>query len=205
MLEDVSQINLVNLFKAYYENPNSNIQVFDKLKELFEIEYSVWQGCLASPILFNFKLDWIMKEALNKKDGMAFTAKESTADLKYADDCTILFDSELKGEEMIKRADTTTNMPSLVIKIPKVKYLSPKNDTNSFIHLNRGPINKIKEFKHLRSLMDATDRASKQDLGLDQQSLVCLRATAQMSLAKKKEIELKTKIRIHFACIHSIP
>ena len=50
-----------------------------------------YQGCLLSPLLFTFCIDWVTRETTkNKKTGISWTLSEMLEDLDFADDIALL-------------------------------------------------------------------------------------------------------------------
>jgi len=95
-----------------------------------------------------------MKNSLNKKDGMVFTAEESVADLEYIDDGSLTYSGQ-KVKEITKRIVAIADITDLATSILKTKCIATENDTYLFIHSDRDPIERVIEFKYLRALMDA--------------------------------------------------
>ena len=52
------------LIQAYYSEPTSLIRIYGKETEKFLVESGVKQGCVLSPILFNYCIDWVLEDAL---------------------------------------------------------------------------------------------------------------------------------------------
>ncbi len=48
--------------KSFYENASSFVQVNGELRETFDVEVGVRQGCVMSPWLFNIYMDGCMRE-----------------------------------------------------------------------------------------------------------------------------------------------
>ena len=61
----------------------------------FQIGKGVHQGCILSPCLFNFYAEYIMRNAgLEKTQAGIKTARRNTNNLRYADDTTLMAESE---------------------------------------------------------------------------------------------------------------
>ncbi len=54
-----------------------------------EIRSGVRQGCALSPTLFNYIIDWILRQALQDNPGVQVGANIHVSDLAYADDIVI--------------------------------------------------------------------------------------------------------------------
>ncbi len=55
----------------------------------FEIRSGVRQGCALSPTLFNYIIDWILRQALQDYPGVQVGANVHVPDLAVADDTVI--------------------------------------------------------------------------------------------------------------------
>jgi hypothetical protein len=87
------------MIKALYENTKCTEQVNGLQSDSFDVNTGVRQGAIASPVLFNFAIDWVMKKAVakshldNRKIGISFGDPEIT-DLYYGDDIALLADND---------------------------------------------------------------------------------------------------------------
>jgi hypothetical protein len=52
--------------KTLYENTKCTEQVNGLQSDRFDVNTGVQQGAIASPVLFNFTIDWVMKKAVAK-------------------------------------------------------------------------------------------------------------------------------------------
>ena len=50
-------VKCVELLKAYYEHCRSILRVLGEEKKPFSVESGVKQGCILSPVLFNYCID----------------------------------------------------------------------------------------------------------------------------------------------------
>ncbi len=57
---------------------------------LFEVTTGVRQGCPLSPTLFNFVVDWILRNTLSGASGVQLSSTFGLTDLAYADDIALL-------------------------------------------------------------------------------------------------------------------
>lgn len=81
---------LLNLLKAYYKATQTKLCVYGQESEAFEVHSGVPQGCVLSPTLFNFAMDWITSHALESFPGVTVGQGFVLEDLDYADDIAIL-------------------------------------------------------------------------------------------------------------------
>nr|VZI51238.1 unnamed protein product [Spirometra erinaceieuropaei] len=77
---------IIAMIKAYYRSTTARVLVRNNLSQPFGIRSGVRQGCILSPILFNYAIDWILGRALRDSDGVEFAPGHRLTDLDYADD-----------------------------------------------------------------------------------------------------------------------
>ncbi|BHF75672.1 hypothetical protein SprV_0501876800 [Sparganum proliferum] len=61
---------IIAMIKAYYRSTTARVLVRNNLSQPFGIRSGVRQGCILSPILFNYAIDWILGRALRESDGV---------------------------------------------------------------------------------------------------------------------------------------
>ncbi len=73
----------------------------------FEIRSGVQQGCALSPTLFNYVLDWILRQALQDYPGVQVGANVHVSDLAYADDIVLLRSSCSQMQGLLEAVNRT--------------------------------------------------------------------------------------------------
>ena len=72
-------------------------------KELLELDMEQHQGCILSPCLFNLYAEYIMRNAgLEEAQAWIKIAGKNTNNLRYADDTTLMAESEELKSLLIK-------------------------------------------------------------------------------------------------------
>ena len=90
---------LLSMIKALYHDTKCTVRIDGKDSTAFNVNAGVRQGAIASPILFNFAIDWVMKQVVasctdnGRNVGISLGGHKIT-DLDYADDIALLADSE---------------------------------------------------------------------------------------------------------------
>ena len=75
-------------------------------KDWFQIRKGAHQGCLLSPCLFNLYAEYIMKNAgLNEAQAGIKIARRNINNLRYADDTTLMAESEEENEETLDESE----------------------------------------------------------------------------------------------------
>ena len=76
----------VNILRALYAYTTGKVRVYGQLSQSFDTSSGARQGCPISPILFNFVIDKIMRNALAEHEtvGVDLVMGERLCDLEYA-------------------------------------------------------------------------------------------------------------------------
>ena len=82
----------------------------------------VWQNCILSPYLFNFHAEYIIQNAgLDESQPGIKTARRNTNNLRYADETTIMAESEEELKNLLMRVKEETEKADLKLNIQKTK------------------------------------------------------------------------------------
>ena len=87
-------VKFIELIQAYYSESTSRIRIHGEETEEFLFEIGVKQGCVLSPILFNYCIHWVLENTLMQHNGTQIGNNLSFTDLDYADDVVLLSDPE---------------------------------------------------------------------------------------------------------------
>ncbi|BHF62702.1 ADP-ribosylation factor, Arf Arf6 [Sparganum proliferum] len=71
----------------------ARVLVRNNLSQPFGIRSGIRRGCILSPILFNYAIDWILGRALHEVDGVQLAPRYRLTDIGYADDIALLASS----------------------------------------------------------------------------------------------------------------
>ena len=78
-----------------YAGQEATVRTGHGTTDWLQIEKGVCQGCILSPCLFNFYAEYIMRNAgLEEAQARIKTARRNINNLRYADDTTIIAESE---------------------------------------------------------------------------------------------------------------
>ena len=80
--------NIIKIIQYMYENTECSVLVDGRLTKWLEVTVGVRQGCILSPSLFNFFLEFVMDD-LKSLQEFHLTLNLST-DVRYADDTTLV-------------------------------------------------------------------------------------------------------------------
>ena len=204
MLEDGVPAKLVNLIRAYYASTKSRIRVYGEESTEFDVTSGVRQGCPLSPSLFNFAVDWIMKQAVTEFPGVQINNHFRITDLEYADDVVILGDNFHEVQQMLELVNRFASQIGLQINVAKTKYFSSCiHDSDNILSVGGETIESVDCFKYLGSTILPTGQAFNEiELRINHGRAAFLRL--KKALWTRREINLKTKARVYQATIRSV-
>ena len=85
----------------------------------------VRQGCILSPCLFNFYTEYIMRNAgLEEAQAGIKTAERNINNLRYADDTTLMAESEEELKSLLMKVKEESEKVGLKLNIQKTKIVS---------------------------------------------------------------------------------
>ena len=114
----------------------------------FQIGKGVCQGCILSPSLFNFYAEYIMRNAgLEETQAVIKTAGRNINNLRYADDTTIMAESEQELKSLLMRLKEESEKAGL--NIPKTKIMASSPITSW--QIDEGKVETVTDFIFLGS------------------------------------------------------
>ena len=91
----------------------------------FQIGKRVHQGCILSPCLFNFNAEYIMRNAgLEEAQAGIKIARRNINNLKYADDTTLMAESEKELKSLLMKVKEESEKVGLKLNIQKMKIMA---------------------------------------------------------------------------------
>ena len=92
----------------------------------FQIGKGVCQGCVLSPCLFNFYAEYIMQNArLDESQTGIKNARRNINRLRYADDTTLMAESEKESKSLLMRVKKESEKACLKLNTQKTKMVDP--------------------------------------------------------------------------------
>ena len=96
--------HLTCLLRNLYAGQEATVRTGHGTTDWFQIGKVVRQSCILSPCLFNFYAEHIMKNAgLEEAQGGIKIARRSINNLRYADDTTLMAESEEKLKSLLMK------------------------------------------------------------------------------------------------------
>ena len=112
------------LLRNLYAGQQATVRTGHGTTDWFQIGKGVHQGCILSPCLFNFYAEYIMRNVgLDKAQGGIKIAGRSINNLRYADDTTLMAQSEEELKSLLKVKEESGKI-GLKLNIQKTKIMS---------------------------------------------------------------------------------
>ena len=96
--------HLTCLLRKLYAGQQATVITGHETTDWFQIRKGVCQGCILSPCLFNLYAEYIMRNArLDEAQAGIKTARRNTNNLRYADDTTLMAESEEELKSLLMK------------------------------------------------------------------------------------------------------
>ena len=112
------------LLRNLYAGQEATVEIGHGTMDWFEVGEGVLQGCILSPCLFNFYAEYIMQNAgLDGAQAGIKTARRNTNNLRFADDTTLMAESEELKSLLMKVKEESGNI-GLKLNILNTKIMA---------------------------------------------------------------------------------
>ena len=96
--------HLTCLLRNLYAGQEATVSTGHGTTDWFQIGKGVCQGCISSPCLFNLYAEYIMQNAgLDEAQGRIKIAQRNINNLRYADDTTLMAESEEELKTLLRK------------------------------------------------------------------------------------------------------
>ena len=117
--------HLTSLLGNLYAGQEATVRTEHGTTDWFQIGKRVHQGCILSPCLFNFYVEYIMLNAgLNEAQAGIKTARRNINNLRYSDDTTIMAESEEELKSLLMKVKVESEKVALKLNIQKMKIMA---------------------------------------------------------------------------------
>ena len=114
--------HLTCLLKNLYADQEATVRTGHGTTDWFQIRKGVHQGCILSPCLFNLYAEYIMRNTgLDEAQAGIKIAGRNFNNLRYADDTTLMAESEEELKNILMELKEETEEVSLKLNIQKTK------------------------------------------------------------------------------------
>ena len=117
--------HLTCLLRNLYAGQEATVRTGHGTTDWFQIGKGVCQGCILSPCLFNFYAEYIMRNiGLEETQAGIKIAGRNINNLRYADDTTLMAESEAELKSFLMKAEEESEKVSLKHNIQKTKIMA---------------------------------------------------------------------------------
>ena len=117
--------HLACLLRNLYAGQKSTVRTRHETTDWFQIRKGVDQGCILSPCLFNLHAEYIIWNAgLNEAQAGIKTAGRNANNLRYADDTTLMAQSEEELKSLLMKVKEESENVGLKLNIKKTKIMA---------------------------------------------------------------------------------
>ena len=117
--------HLTCLLRNLYIGKEATVRSGHGKIDWFQIGKGVHQGCILSPCLFNLYAEYIMRNAgLEEAQAEIKTAGRNISNLRYADDTTLMAESEEELKSLLMKVKEDSEKVGLKLNIQKTKIMA---------------------------------------------------------------------------------
>uniref|UniRef100_A0AC11CYG0 Uncharacterized protein n=2 Tax=Ovis aries TaxID=9940 RepID=A0AC11CYG0_SHEEP len=123
--------HLTYLLRNLYAGQEATVRTGHGTTNWFQIGKAVHQGRILSPCLFNLRAEYIMQNAvLNEAHAGIKIARSNINNLRYADDTTLMAESEEKLKSLLMKVKEESETVGLKLIIQKTKIMASSSITS---------------------------------------------------------------------------
>ena len=117
--------HLTCLLRNLYAGQEATVRTGHGTTDWFQIGKGVRQGCILSPCLFNLYAEYIVENAgLDEAQGGIKVSRWNINNLKYADDTTLMTESEEEQKSLLRKVKEESEKVGLKLNIQKTKIMA---------------------------------------------------------------------------------
>ena len=117
--------HLTHLLRNLCAGQEATVRTGGGTTDWFQIGKGVYQGCILSPCLFNLYAEYITQNArLDEAQAGIKIARRNINNLRYADDTTLMAESEEELKSLLMKAKEESGKVGLKLNIKKTKIMA---------------------------------------------------------------------------------
>ena len=139
--------DLTCLLRNLYAGQEATVRTGHETTDWFQIGKGVHQGCVHQPCLFNLYAEYIMWNAgLEETQAGIKIARRNINNLRYADDTTLLAESEEERKSLLMKVKEKSEKDGLKLNIQKTKIMASSPITSW--QINGETMERVRDFIH---------------------------------------------------------
>ena len=193
--------HLTYLLRNLYAGQEATVITGHGTADWFQIGEGVRQGCILSPCLFNFYAGHIMKNAgLEEAQAGIKIAGRNTNNLRYADDTTLMAESEEELKSLLMKVKEESGKIGLKLNIQKTKIMAFGPITSS--EIDGETVEAVSDFIFWGSKITADGDCSHE---IKRHLLLGRKVVTNLdNILKRRDIILPTKVRLVKAMVFPV-
>ena len=117
--------HLTCLLRKLYAGKEATVRTRYEAIDWFQLGKGVYQGCISSPCLFNLYAGYIIRNSgLDEAQAGIKTAGRNINNLRYADDSTLMAESEEELKSLLMKVKEESEKAGLKLNIQKTKIMA---------------------------------------------------------------------------------
>ena len=183
--------HLTCLLKNLYEGQEAAVKTGHGTTDWFQIGKGVCQGYILSPCLFNLYAEYIMRNAgLDEAQAGTKIAGRNINNLRYADDTTLMAESEEELKSFMMRVNEESEKSGLKLNMKKTKIMASSSITSW--QIDGETVETVADFIFLGSKITADCDCSHE---IKRRLLLGRKVMTNLdSILKSRDITLSTKV-----------
>ena len=183
--------HLTCLLRNPYAGQEATVRTGHGTTDWFQIGKGVCQGCILSPCLFNLSAEYIMRNAgLEETQAGIKIAGRNINNLRYADDTTLMAESEEELKSLLMRVKEESEKVGLKLNIQKTKIMASGPITSW--EIDGETVETVSDFIFLGSKITADGDCSHE---IKRRLLLGRKVMTNLdSILKSRDITLPTKV-----------
>ena len=193
--------HLTCLLRNLYTGQEATVRTGHGTTDWFQIGKGVCQGCISSSCLFNFYVEYIMRNAgLEEVQAGLKIAGRNINNLRYADDTILITESEEDIKSLLMKVKEKSEKVGFKLNIQKTKVMGSGPITSQ--QIDRETVEIVANFIFLGSKMTADGDCSHEIKG-------CLLLGRNLmtnldSILESKDVTLSTKVHLVKAIVFPV-
>ena len=192
----------IKIIRDMYEDGQCRVRTQDGLSPPFSVRSGVRQGCILSPVLFNFVLHHVMASVIQPGASGITLGSDGfmLADLAYADDIALFQPDNHSMQQLLDRLAAVAGQIGMRIKPAKTKAMAVHTEPPNLTIYGEA-IEAVDNFCYLGSIIGCDKISPESDVTTRIAKASAMFGRIDNKFWRRLDISLDLKMRIFNACI----